>query len=733
MATSLLESQPLLRVAVAGNPNSGKTTIFNRLTGLRQKVANYPGVTVERKTGRCLIDGEPIELLDLPGAYSLAAQSPDEEIARDVLFGWQPAEPPVDLVLVVVDATNLERNLYLASQVVELGYRTIVVLNMVDMVAGRGERIDLDRLARGLGAPVVETVARQGIGIEKLKATILSEGHRPDLPTQREPLATPALAAAIDALAPALVEQGVAERVSRPVALRLIGSPTGLELARQRFGAALAGRLEAVREALAAEGGRWDADEATARYASLRELVDEALTGRSAARVLTPTDKIDRLLTHRVAGPVLFLVSMAVVFQSIYAWAAPFMDGIDGAFAGLAESIRTALSPGVLTDLLADGVIAGVGGVVIFLPQIVLLFFFLGLLEETGYMARAAFIADRLMSRVGLHGRSFVPLLSSFACAIPGIMAARTIGSRRDRLTTIVVAPLITCSARLPVYTLMIAAFVPDRPLFGPFRTQGATLLSLYLLGVLMALGVATVLKRTILRGPTPALLLELPPYRLPDWRNLGRAVWERASLFLRFAGTIILALSVVLWFLAYFPRADVSDAPLIAVRQITAAGGDHSDAELLDAEVSRVEGRLQLEGSLMGRLGRLLEPLFAPIGFEWRLGVGVVSAFAAREVMVSTLGIIFAVGDDADEANQTLIERLRGARRADGSPLFTPAVVASLLVFFVLACQCMATVGIVVRETGGWKWAMFMVGYMTTLAYLGALIAFQVARAMGG
>ncbi|NUQ01750.1 MAG: ferrous iron transport protein B, partial [Armatimonadetes bacterium] len=508
---------------------------------------------------------------------------------------------------------------------------------------------------------------------------------------------------------------------------------SGLDLATSHWSPEAAAGVQAARDRLAEAGIAWQGCEAAFRYPWLGEVVAEATIGPGRGDRVTTTDRIDRVLTHRTFGPLIFFGLMALVFQSIYAWAAPLMDLIDGATVWAGDVVRGAMAPGVLTDLLVDGIITGVGSVVIFLPQIVLLFLFMALLEDTGYMARAAFVMDRIMSKVGLHGRSFVPLLSSFACAIPGIMAARTIASKRDRLATILVAPLITCSARLPVYVLLISAFVPRRPLLGGvLNSQGLVLFSLYLMGIASALLVAAVLKRTILRGPTPVLLLELPSYRRPTLRHLLHDLWERAWLFLRFAGSVILSLSIVLWFLAYFPRADVSNAPELARQQVQAAGGDPSDEAAVEQAAAVIAGSRQLEQSAMGRLGKVIEPVVRPLGFDWRLGVGLLGAFAAREVMVSTLGIIFAVSDEADEQSAPLIQRLRTARRDDGSLLFTPPVVASLLVFFVFACQCMSTVGIVVRETGGWKWAGFMLLYMSLLAYVLSFSTYQVMRAAG-
>lgn len=728
MAEPLLHEARGLRVAIAGNPNAGKSSIFNCLTGLRQKVGNYPGVTVERKIGHARFGGVDFELIDLPGAYSLTVQSPDEEVSRDVLFGWlTEAEPAPDVVVVVIDATNLQRNLFLATQIAELGYPCVGVLNMSDLAASHGLVIDPAELGRQLGIPMVATVGSRGTGIDTLRATLLepvSEAREVPLP--------PAAESEVNALAEVLATQfATARRLARSIALRLIVSPDGEDLAARKFGPPMREMVALARRRMTDAGVPWQSVEATARYAWLREVV-AAATQQPTEPPRSRSEQLDRVLTHRVWGPVVFFGLMALVFQSIYTWATPLMDLIDAGTVWLGDLVRGLLAPGMLTDLLVDGVIAGVGGVVIFLPQILLLFLFIAILEDTGYMARAAFVMDRLMSKVGLHGRSFVPLLSSFACAIPGIMAARTIGNKRDRLTTILVAPLITCPARLPVYALLIAAFVPQKRVWGPLTAQGLTLLALYLLGVFGALAIAALLKRTILRGPTPSLVLELPSYRLPVAKHLVRDLYERAILFLRFAGSVILACSILLWVLAYFPRADLSAAPSLAVQRVLEAGGDPTDPDQLAVAQGQVEGQLQLEQSYIGRLGHGLEPAVRPLGFDWRIGIGLITSFAAREVMVSTMGVIFAVGDEATEEDATLKDRLRQATRPDGTRLFTLPVVGSLLVFFVYAMQCMSTLGVAVRETGGWRWPAFMVTYMTLLAYGAALVTYHGMRALG-
>ena len=701
-------------IAVAGNPNAGKTTLFNALTGLRQKVANYPGVTVDVHQGTTTINGQPARLLDLPGAYSLSAQSPDEEVARDVLLGWQMGDDPPDAVLIVVDASHLDRNLYLATQILELGHPAVIALTMIDLLADRGAELNLAALEEDLGTRVIAVNCRSGVGLDELR-TALAHAQ----PARRRIALRPPVEAAVDRLAAAVETHGArsADR-SFGIALRLLSAATGTHDARRHYGPGLAAAVEAERAALTAEGIAWQGFEASARYAWLRRLMAEVLPADSGGQVRTRSDRLDRWLTHRVWGPVFFLLVMAVVFQSIYAWAEPLMGAIEGAVAAFGAWLDSVLPPGPLSDLLVEGVVAGVGAVIVFIPQIGFLFAFLSLLESSGYMARAAFVMDRVMRRVGLHGRSFVPLLSSFACTVPGIMAARTIGNRRDRLTTILVAPLITCSARLPVYALLIGAFVPPtRVLGGLLNLQGLVLLGLYLTGTLSALGIAALLKQTVLRSATPSLVLELPRYHWPDGRAVLLEVADRLVVFLRFAGTIILSMSILLWFLATYPRTT----------------GDAND---------------QAQASYLGQAGRAIEPLIEPLGFDWRIGVSLISAVAAREAVVSTLGVLFEVdppatdveapsdaADTAEAADPTLASRLRAATWPDGRPLFTLPTVIAMLLFVAFACQCMSTIGVVARETGGWRWPTVLFLYTNALAYTLAWLAQHglSAAGMGG
>ena len=711
-----------LTVALAGNPNSGKTSVFNALTGLRHRVGNYPGVTVERIEGRTdLPDGSRAVVIDLPGCYSLFARSEDERIARDALLGLLPGTKRPDVAVVVVDATNLERNLYFATQLMETGIEVCVALNMVDLAERRGIPVDAAELSAALGVPVVPVVGRTGQGIPELRRAILEARHAARkwrMPETGEE----ALGLVRDVVCRAGL---VPDRACEGEALRLLTHARDDDPFLRRGGDELRRALEEARARLDEAGIDRVSVEAECRYAHCNDVARRARK-RSSDPGPSPSERADRILTHKVFGPLIYLAVMWVIFDSVYSWAGPFMDWIEAGTAWVGGKAGALLGEGMLTDLVVDGVIAGVGNIIIFLPQICLLFLFLTLLEDIGYLARAAFISDRVMRGVGLHGKAFIPLMSSFACAIPGIMAARTLENRRDRMVTILVAPLMSCSARLPVYALMIGAFIPERDLvrvggFALVELQGLTLFAMYVFSVLAALGAAWVLRKTFFRGESSTFLLELPSYKTPAVRHVARTVVDRGWVFVKQAGTVILAISVVLWALAYFPR---SEEIAQQAEQRIEAGEDPEDVE-------RWQQAAQIEQSYAGTLGKAIEPAIAPLGFDWKIGIGVLASFAAREVLVSTLGIVYSVGD-ADETSVLLKDKLRKARRGDGSPTFSWLTAVSLMVFFVLACQCMSTVAVVKRETNSWRWPLFMFGYMTLLAYVGSLIVYQGGLALG-
>lgn len=693
-----------LRVALAGNPNVGKTSLFNELTGSRHKVGNYAGVTVETREGAVASRWQatrPLTVVDLPGTYSLTPVSEDEAVAFRCLSGEVGAEP--DLVVLVVDAANLARNLYLAMQLCELGRPLVLALNMMDVAAEAGVPVDAAALGRALGVPVVATVARTGEGVAALVAEICRFGHAPwDMAEVQGRLLGAALPAALAGLGPARARWLVAAQASETL---------GLTGARDEERAALAGVGEEELRAAAASM-------VIGRYAEVdRVLAQIGHRGGERAPAMDRSSRIDAVLTHRVWGLVIFLVVMALLFMSIFAWAEPLMDIIEGGFAWLSGQVEAGMGPGLFTDLVTKGVIAGVGAVLVFVPQIALLFLLIGLLEDTGYMARAAFLIDRLMAKVGLHGKAFVPLLSGVACAIPAIMGTRTISSFKDRLVTIMMIPFMSCSARLPVYVLLIAALFDGDARVGPFPLAGLMLLMMYVLSTASALAVGAIYKRTLLRSPTPPLVLELPPYRLPRLRNTLLNVYDRTADFVREAGTVILALTIVLWALLSFPRLPEPE-PVRQVDPIEVVGAD--------------EWPTAIEYSLGGRFGKAIEPVLTPMGQDFRMGIAIVGSFAAREVFVSTLGLVYGIEDAEADEGQSLREKLREAKQPDGQPRYTPLSGLALMVFFVYACQCMSTLAVVRRETRSWRWPLLMFVSMTALAYVMAVGVFQVGRLLG-
>ncbi len=740
VSLTTLPSQRLWTVALVGNPNTGKTTLFNALTGFRQHVANYPGVTVEKKTGR-LRAGElksPIDILDLPGAYSLNASAADEDVTLRVLLGYESTTPRPDGIICVVDASNLQRNLFLVSQILELGCPVVVALTMSDVAARRGEVIDEAALAASLGVSVVTVLAHKGAGIDRLAAAVdaalkgQSNSHCLKFPD--------CICSALDHLEasphqPAERASGAAcHHPCRAELLQTLLNPAGIvegHLSR-RCDARLIAAMQQHRDQLRAEGVDLPTIEAEVRYCWIDEVVQRVVRKTGAARVAI-SDRLDRVLTHPVGGLLAFLALMALVFQAIYSWATPVMDLIDGGFAALGGWVEGAMAEGALRSLLVNGVIGGAGGVLIFVPQIVILFLFIAVLEDCGYLARAAFVLDRHLRKLGLSGKSFIPLVSSFACAVPGIMASRVIEDRRDRLITVLVAPLMSCSARLPVYALMISAFVPARTWLGGWiGVQALTLLGMYCVGIVAAVVVAWVLKLTVGRGASPVFLLELPNYTRPQAKTVFYRTYHAGREFVVNAGTVILACSVIIWALGYYPRPTSLHAQFDARRQAAATllGDSPDTADQLDAELAKIdqeEAGESLRQSYLGRAGRWIEPVVRPLGWDWRIGTAAIASFPAREVVVATLSTIFNLGSDSDEESSALRDALRSATWPDGRPLFGLPVALSLMVFFALCCQCVSTLAAIRRETNSWRWPVFAFTYMTTLAYVGALIAYQV------
>jgi len=725
-------------IAIAGGPNCGKSTLFNKLTGLRQKVANYPGVTVEKKAGFVTLpSGRRVELLDLPGTYSLRPGSPDEVVVRDVLLGVQASTPLPDLTLLVLDSTGLDRQLYLCMQLIEIGRPVVVALNMMDTATEEGLDVNAALLSRAFGAPVIPISARTGSGLKELQEA-MDRDVPPPRPVTRT-LAEP-LRVATDRLARMLPAAGPLVTLSRfHVAMALILDEGENDSLMRAVPAAVRREVLAVRAQLDRSIPEWRSHEPIGHYHTIEDLTRRATLRLKPERSMR--ERIDRVLTHRIWGPILFAGLMAVIFQSIFLWATPLMDGIDWGVTALGRFIGPMLPAGPIRSLVVDGAIAGVGAVVTFVPQIAILFLFISLMEDSGYLARAAFIMDRLMRGVGLSGRAFIPLLSSFACAIPGIMATRTIDNRRDRLTTILIAPFMSCSARLPVYALLIGAFIPNRMVFGFLSLPGLVLFSLYAMGILAAVAVAWVLKRTALRGPRPLYVMELPPYRVPSWRSVLLTVRDRAGLFVQKAGTVILAVSIVLWFLASYPKThEVKplEQRLESVERAASsatARGATTEAAGLKSQAAQVQNDIagiSLRDSFAGRAGRLIEPAIAPLGFDWKIGIALLSSFAAREVMVSTMATVYNLGD-SDPTSVSLREKLRHAENpVTGQRAYSPLMAISLMVFFVLACQCMSTVAVVRRETNSWSWPIFMVVMMNALAWVASFAVFQGGKALG-
>lgn len=727
-------SRASFRVAVVGNPNTGKTTLFNAFTGENAHVGNYPGITVDRKIGIfTLYEHTEVELVDVPGAYSLYARSRDEQVAIDELLGrvadgrggaglWQGGPP--DAVMIVLDATQMDRSMYLLLQVQELAIPSIAVVNMLDSARRQGIEVDTRALSEHIGFPAVGVVARTGEGLEELRATLHRVLRSPpdpvDLDWHWRPSAD--LEAHLDELAPQVAELvgSVPRSRSRAIALwclmslepddDLVGIPDRLRA-----------QVLAMRAHMVSHGHDLDLEVSQARYEHIdtdkRHYFRDRRTGPSWS------DRLDAVLTHPVAGSLIFLGVLATVFTALFDLASPFVDLVDAGVGGVQSALIGLLPAGFVADFLVQGLLGGVGAVVVFLPQILILFFLITLLEASGYMARAAVVSDRVMTRLGLHGQALVPMISGFACAVPAIMATRTMQSRRDRLLTIMVLPLVSCSARLPVYTLFIAALFPaTQRVLGPLSLGTVMMLALYLMSFGLTVVVAAVLGRTVLKGQPAPFLIELPPYRLPRLRYVLRVMWERSREFLRTAGTVIVVASTVLWVALSFPQPQTWSRDYDAA---IAAAPTVEQAQHLE-DLRRAEA---LEYSAAGRLGKLMEPAIQPLGFDWKIGVGLVGSFAAREVFVATMGLVYGVGEGDDA---TLREVIRRERRADGSSVYTPLTGLSLLMYFMIALQCVSTIAVTRQETGSWRWTALQFAYIQVLAYVASLLVYQGGLLLG-
>ncbi len=647
-----------MKIALLGNPNTGKSSVFNLITGLRQQVGNFPGVTVEKKTGTLQIDGNSHTIIDFPGTYSLYPRSKDEQVVYSVLSNEDSEDYP-DVVVVVVDQSNLERNLFLFSQIYDLGLPTILVLNMTDLAQRNGLSVDTDKLKTFFhAAHIVSTNARVGMGKERLMTAISD------------------------------MAQATPERRS-PIPLCPIDDVTCQE------------------------------QEAKARYTYIHQVIDSSLS-RIDKEKKAAVSSLDRLFVHPIFGYIIFAAILFVVFQFIFAFAEIPMDLIDTGFAEFAGWLSLSMPNGVFSDLICQGIIPGIGGVLVFVPQIALLFFFISILEETGYLSRVVFIMDRLMRPLGLNGKSVVPLMSSVACAIPGVMATRTIADWKERMITILVAPLMSCSARIPVYTLLIALVIPKTRILGIFNLQGLVLFGLYTLGLIAALLIAALLKFILKSRDKGFLMLELPSFKSPRWGNVGITVWEKVKVFILDAGRVILAISILLWALAtYGPSESMK-------KNIAKAKKESKELHLSEEKTNHRVASAKMESSYIGHLGHFIEPAIQPLGYDWKIGISLITSFAAREVFVGSLSTIYAV-NETDDVNRRLIDKMRAEKRADGTKVYTLAAGASLMVFYVFAMQCMATLAVVKRETNSWKWPLIQIGFMGILAYFGAMITFHL------
>ncbi len=729
--TSTSDPARMLTVALIGNPNTGKSTLFNALTGGQARIGNYPGVTVEKKVGKFTHNGQSITLVDLPGTYSLSPRSADEMVSVDVLLGKQPGVSVPDAVICIADASNLERNLYLFSQVKDVGLPMVLVLNMSDVAASRGVKIDVDGLRAKLGVVVIETSAHQRQGVNELRDAILKVAEQDKIPPTR--LFPEQFYAECNQLSAWLAKQGKSN-VPFYLLERMILDVHGQTEERTAL-PGLADYLQECRLRLANSGVKVPSCETKVRYDWIRNQLHGVVV-RKESHDLTPSDRIDRIITHKLWGTFTFVLLMFLVFQMIYPFAQPIMGLVETAQNAVSGLFEELISPGTFRSLVVDGVIAGVGSVIIFVPQIVLLFTFIALMEDCGYMARAAFLMDKLMTRIGLSGKSFLPLMSSFACAIPGVMATRVIENKRDRMLTMLIAPLMSCSARLPVYVLMIAAFIPATTyLNGWVGLKGIVLFVMYALGAVVAIPIAWIFKKLFFPGETPPFVMELPAYKWPSANIVFSRVYDQTKAFVVRAGSLIFCVTIVVWALGYFPEDHTQQHAVIsqieALESTMAPEADPTpQLEELYAQQRQISGEL-IRDSYLGQMGKAIEPAVKPLGWDWRIGIGAIASFPAREVIIATLGTIFSLGGDVDEEDAGLQETLKAAKWPDGSPLFTIPVALSIMVFFALCAQCGATLMVIRRETNSWRWPMFTFTYMTVLAYVAAFLTYQIGTAV--
>ncbi|GAB3884140.1 ferrous iron transport protein B [Spirosoma agri] len=698
-------------IALIGNPNAGKSSLFNQLTGLRQKTGNFPGVTVDKKSGSWPIDAHTTAtVVDLPGVYSIYPKSLDEQLVTDILAN--PAHPDYpDVAIVVVDASNLHRNLLLFTQVADLGVPVILALNMLDVARQQAKEINAVRLAMRLGVPVVRINARVGEGIDQLVKAVLNQLQSPTVAGKL--FFDPAEGAT--ALITDTKEQYKLD--NNYLALQYIIQHDGFSFLNRQQQAG----LDALISKYQFSEPTFQAEETITRYKRIATVVAETVTDQRPANQPTWSQKLDRVLLHPVWGYAIFGFVLLLIFQAIFAWAQPFMDAIDTGVAWINGQLKESLPAGPLTDLLTDGILAGIGGILVFIPQIAFLFLLVALLEESGYMSRVMVIMDRIMRKFGLNGRSVVPLISGVACAVPAIIATRSIGTKRDRLITILVTPLMSCSARLPIYTILIALVVPNQRILGLFNLQGLALMALYLLGLISALVAAYILKLVLRSRERSFFIMELPTFKLPRWNHVGISVWESVRSFVWEAGRVILAISIVLWVLASYGPGDAMQQAEAHTRQQNPTLTDDTLANLVASE--------RLEASYAGHFGHFIEPVIKPLGYDWKIGIALISSFAAREVFVGTMATIYSIGTGDDEG-VTIRERLKQERNPEtGGPMYTPALAWSLLVFYVFAMMCMSTLAATQRETRSWKWPAVQLIYMMVVAYISAFATYQLMQ----
>lgn len=700
-----------LKVALVGNPNTGKSTLFNVLTGLNQKVGNFPGVTVDKKTGTCKLPGSRNALIiDLPGTYSLYPKSKDETIVFEVLADrGNPVHP--DLVVIVSDASNLKRNLLLYTQVADLKIPVIIALNMIDLARKSGTQIDIDRLSSKLGVQVVPVSARQGENIDKLKEAI---SFTSSIPLQKETIE-------VEAIAPGLISKIQEElKVDKPyTALQLAHQHENLRyLSKQQ-----SDRIEEIEQEFSFHSQKAQAAETIARYNFITAVLAETVKQDANTFTGTLSNKIDKVLTHKIWGFVIFFVVLFLIFQSIFAWSEYPMSLIEALFVWLTGFAHSVLPAGMLTDLLTDGILAGLSGVLVFIPQIAILFAFISILEDTGYMSRVTFMMDKVMRKVGLSGKSVVPLIGGLACAVPSIMSTRNIENWKDRMITIMVTPLVSCSARLPIYTVLISLVVPDKLVGGFINLQGIVLMAMYVISIIMAVVVAWVMKFIFKAREKGYFIMELPVYRLPRWDNVLLTMYEKVKTFVLEAGKVIIAISIVLWVLAtYGPPGKHAE---VEKKYQSAAYTQKYSRDELDLRKSSE----LLETSYAGVIGHAIEPVIKPLGYDWKIGIALITSFAAREVFVGTMATIYSVNND-DAHISSVSEKMREARNPEtGLAVFTLASSFSLMIFYAFAMQCMSTMAVVYRETKSWKWPLIQFVYMTSLAYIASFIVYQVLK----